>query len=310
MPALASVLLLALTLGPSYEPSPAPREGSEGSEAGAPSRGELADLRAQVAAASASDPGYADLLLRLAARLSDGSRRKEALADGLGAEASAEALRLAQEASSMRAEAAELYAALLRAPNFNALPRADEALFELAALRLASGDPEGMRALLLRLVRDFPRSPRIPGAYLVFGDHYFSAGDMAVAERFYAKVASFPQASERPYALFKLAWVRRNGGDAAGALEHLVRVLGDPATEANLRRVARRDVIGVYVEVGKPGRAAAFFRRISADPATGQHYEAEMLGGLRQAYLDAGRDADAAAIRDALAEAERRLSGR
>ncbi|MCA9656822.1 MAG: hypothetical protein KC486_00625 [Myxococcales bacterium] len=282
-----------------------------------PSHDELRNLRRLIAATEPSDADYPEMLLRLADRLVEDSRHKEEVAAGLvGAGAAAREVEpLEAAATALRAEAAALYAEIIDGPHYAHFRATDVALYELAAIRSAAGDHVGMREPLLRLVRDFPQSPRIPSAYLLFADYYFSAGEMAHAERFYDKVATFAQARERPYALYKLAWVRLNGSaerprDPAKALEYLVRVLQDTASDANLRRAARRDVIPVYVEIGRPAKAAAFFRRIAEDPTTGRTDDVEMLGWLRQAYQDAGRDADAAVISRALADAERRAGAR
>jgi tetratricopeptide (TPR) repeat protein len=307
MPTLT--LVFALALG---QPLIAAGSGADAVATASPSDDELRDLRRLIAATEPSDPDYPEMLLRLAGRLVDDSEHKEEVAAGLaGAGGAAQVEQLEAAATALRAEAATLYAQLVDEPRYAGFRSIDVALYELAALRSAAGDHVGMREPLFRLIREFPLSPRVPGAYLLFADDYFNAGEMAHAERLYEKVADFAQARERPYALYKLAWVRLDGSaerprDPAQALEYLVRVLRDTATDADLRRAARRDVIPVYVEIGRSTKAAAFFRRIAEDPTTKRVEDVEMLRGLRQAYLDAGRDADAAVISRALAEAERR----
>jgi TolA-binding protein len=107
-----------------------------------------------------------------------------------------------QEEARWRLRAVESYAASARFPRYQ---RMDEVLFSLASLVGAEHQVEA-RELFHRLIREYPRSRYIPDAYLAFAQFYFEQGEMNAARRFYEKVASFPRARLRGYALYKRVW--------------------------------------------------------------------------------------------------------
>lgn len=160
-----------------------------------------------------------------------------------------------------------------------------------------------MAHTVLTLIRDHPRSDRIPAAYTLLADDYFERGRYDHAERIYDKVLSFDGAMQVAYAHYKIAWCRLSPkpdrpADPTGALHHFVRALdraeSGPTGDA-LRTLARRDLVIAYAEVGKPRLARAFFERVVRGRQARHHVHA-MLESLASRYQALGRPSDAAVV--------------
>ena len=142
------------------------------------------------------------------------------------------------------------------------------------------------------LVKNYPASPRIPNAYLAFGEHYFARGDMEIAREFYERVAQYEDSEVYGYAVYKVAWCQVNLHDDREALSSFVRVIqyaeGNPANQQAklLARQARRDLIHPFANAFPPNRAWAFFSRIA------HGHEREMMTRLAEQYADSGQHAE------------------
>lgn len=178
-------------------------------------------------------------------------------------EATALAARLAEAARQNRAAAIEvLRAVVAEHPTHE---HADAALFTLASALQTAGQRDAAAPVLLQLVREHPGSEYLPDALLDLGDIAFDSADLATAQRFYERVRAHREAPVRPYATYKLGWVKANLGEFREALELLLEVASLPDAPAGtpaaaLRREARRDVTFAYAHVGDPAKAPEFFR--------------------------------------------------
>ena len=189
-----------------------------------------------------------------------------------------------------RKESIKAYAQMVQDhPNFK---RMDEVLFALAFSLEEMKQGDKARDVYYRLIKNYPESKFVPNAYLSFAEHYFASGDMAAANKFYAKVTEFPPERNQVYgfALYKQAWCTYNVEDYKGSLTKFVEVIefGKSHPEArdvaNLIKQSRRELVMPYARVGTPAKALEFFRRFAVDDA--QAYE--MLESLAELYYDTG----------------------
>jgi tetratricopeptide (TPR) repeat protein len=190
---------------------------------------------------------------------------------------------------------------------------------ELAREALAhgeAGDGEKMRATWLRLLRDHPKSPYVPLAYVAFGDHYFAEGKPEEASNLYDKALLYPGAPVRAWALYKLAWCNLQRGDGAGALDRFVQTLaaieaghaGNSSDAETLAAATRRDLVIAYALVGKPDKAAVFFQRLAKGKAADEVPPAKMLDLLGRRLTKDGKPAEASVICEALKQADARAT--
>jgi len=209
-------------------------------------------------------------------------------------------LDLAQHAQARgrRDEAAGLYQQLLDEPGDARRVVLDAACFQLARLTMGK-NPAAARALLLRLVKELPTSPYIPFVYLLFGEHYLDKGEHDSAERFFEKVAAYPESPAAAYAGYLRGWCQAGQGKHQQALASFLRCLQPMGRRAvlaakpgrKLRAAARSAMVQSYVPVGRPDRARPFFERVDREAARA------MLGELAEIYDRAGRAAAAKRVR-------------
>jgi tetratricopeptide (TPR) repeat protein len=170
------------------------------------------------------------------------------------------------------------------------------ALHASASEAMAAGQTELARGKWLQVMRDFPTCPEVPHAFLALGENFFAKGDMAGAKSFYEKVALLGDPELRAYARYKQAWCELNLGDAAAALEGFIAAAQQagkgelPPRLARLRDVALRDSVIAYAQIGKPAKAAEFYRRMAGEAGAER-----LLARLAQLYRER-EDMEAAAI--------------
>jgi tetratricopeptide (TPR) repeat protein/Tfp pilus assembly protein PilF len=117
------------------------------------------------------------------------------------------------------------YTRILR--EFPTYARADEALFLTGHEYRELGDFDKMTESYEKLIDQYPKSPHRLEAYLTLGDHAFDANDLATAERRYNQILAAPPSAVHPLARYKLAWVRVNQQDCAGAVRLFEATLKD-----------------------------------------------------------------------------------
>lgn len=194
----------------------------------------------------------------------------------------------------------------------------DALLLSLAWLRGQDGDVKGMREVLLRLIREQPTSPFIPHAFMLIGDQ-LARDDPEAGKRLYERAATFPMPEVVVYAHYRHAWCMLHESERRPdqALELFVRAIdaalqvGTPVAEAPpgtlripidaLLLAARRELVVAYAEVGKPGKAWAFFGRVGQDPSHGD-LRPEMMLRLAAAYRARGQRDEARLICAELAD--------
>lgn len=319
---------------PASEPGPGaePRATQHGTDRGAASP-EIHDQQIQflqrlVKSTEQSDPEYPNYLFRLADEYIETKYDLEQLAYSLddqiyaardSANSALASQLLAQQASYVsQARAASeaalvVYRALIDDPRFASYPRLDEALYVYGFERGQLGDQAQMQATYLRLIKDFPASPHVPHAYLSFGDHYFSEGEIEKAIQFYEKVTRFGPSPVQAYAHYKLGWCHLNSigqdppqyGMSFMAFVAAIEIskqgpAGSEASAKQLRREARRDLVRVYVHVGKPNKARELFEKLGNGPDADEQDARKMMELLAQHYADEGKLAESRLIQQQL----------
>jgi len=182
----------------------------------------------------------------------------------------------------------------------------DEVLYFLAFEHERARDRAKARDAYLKLIDEWPRSNYVPHAFLAFGELYFTEGQRdpsrwPLADQAYRKVLEHKAPGNRlwGYAQYKLGYVHWNQGRYAEALDAFVKVVQFgtrypklPNTKG-LVAAARRDLVPVYAQNGKPARAHAFFGPLSGDKPGQSTKTFAMMEALGRVMMDTGHYPDA-----------------
>ena len=98
-------------------------------------------------------------------------------------------------------------------------PQVDEALWTLALAQERAGDRSSARKIFFDLVKDHPKSRRVPYVYLGFGEFFFREGKQPLAQQSFLEAAKYP--SVAAYAHYCAAWTAVLSGDRIAALTQL-----------------------------------------------------------------------------------------
>lgn len=139
-------------------------------------------------------------------------------------------------------------------------PGTDEALYALAHTQQELGQLDEANARYTELVRRFPDSEKAPQAFLQIGEYRFERGELMPALNAYRRAAAFEGFEERPYALYKEAWVLYNLGEYATALDTMQQVVILSEDSAlPLEQEAMRDMVRICVDADQPEKCVTFF---------------------------------------------------
>ncbi|AKU92128.1 tetratricopeptide repeat protein [Vulgatibacter incomptus] len=153
----------------------------------------------------------------------------------------------------------------------------DKVLFFISHEYRELGEFDKMREFLRRITTEHPQSRYRNEALLVLGDYHFDRSELDDAERSYQSILASPESGTHAMARYKLAWVRINRLDHAGALklfEEAITKLLDEGEEGGSRRIDLRrealiDLVFPYTEVHKkPVEQLAYFRRLADSRTT------------------------------------------
>lgn len=210
---------------------------------------------------------------------------------------------LAAQAQKWFFEASKAYSAATSAAKLSQYERADEVLVRFGSLLAAGKQDEQARELYLRVIKDYPKSERIPEAHLLLAELSFDRGDMDSALGLYEKVEPFPPSRFYAFAVYKQGWCHLKSGRHNAALETFVKVVRitqntlrqaavvtplDRAALHALGKESKKDIVKAYAYVGAPEKARVFFDDIGGDDAP------KMMRALsaryrRQGKLDAAK---------------------
>jgi tetratricopeptide (TPR) repeat protein len=185
----------------------------------------------------------------------------------------------------------------LRDPSLASRADADDVLWRDAQTFAQGKYLKEARAVLQRLLKDYPTSPHVPDAYLVFGDYYLGASELADAQAFYEKAATFTGTPAAGYARVQLARVQLALGHGHDGLAMLVEIANSGA-DASVRSGAIAVAVDAYAQVGRAAAAPAFADQLDRD---GMIAWLERLG---RAYAALGKHADALMVLKAVVDVD------
>jgi tetratricopeptide (TPR) repeat protein len=221
------------------------------------------DLEQQADKLQADDLARADLLYR-ASELYETRwlLAKQQVAQAADAKAREQA---EKEAQAALARTLATLTRLVDDPALASWPKMDDAMMRLAALLGMAGDRVQSRARWTALIKRFPRSRWVPGAYVAIGDDAFNQGDMKLAGAYFDKALEFPKAPIYTYALYKRGWVHVNEQKPREAFAKFVEVVR--RDKAALRRAALVDAGRVYADFGDARKARVVFVKVAGKDA-------------------------------------------
>lgn len=177
----------------------------------------------------------------------------------------------------------------------------DEVLYYLAYEHEQAGDMAQARKAYLHLIQKAPTSKFVAGAYVAFGELYFSEaqGDptkWGLAAQAYSEAIKYPLPDNKMlgYAQYKLAYVHWNQSDYTKSLSAFKKAIEigqqNPTlpNAAALSQAARRDIVAVYALAGQPKKAHDFLRPLSGDAGGSSERTFGLMDDLGHAYLDSG----------------------
>ncbi len=183
-------------------------------------------------------------------------------------------------------KAVRTYKGLTDNEAFRNYPKMDMALFYYGYTLQGGKYMKEARAVYDKLLKNYPNSKYVPEAHLAFADYYFEAGQLADAEARYKMVLKFPKSSAYWYAMYKMGWIHLNLQRFQEALETFFQVAqatkNDKKQEV-LNRVAKKDFVRAYSEIGKADKAYAAFQRVD------NKFAFDMLNILADLYLGQGK---------------------
>lgn len=179
----------------------------------------------------------------------------------------------------------------------------DRSFYDQAFAAEKLGELTAARKGYYQLVQNYPRSRRIPLAYLAFGELFAreAGSDPAkwdLAQSAFNEVAKYPPPDNTSYAyaLLRLGDTQRERDDQR-ALGYYLKALQagqkypDLPCRDSVSRGARERLVDSYVRVGRPDRAWNFFRA-SVDAPDAR----AMLVELAERYRRAGKSSEVCAI--------------
>lgn len=179
-------------------------------------------------------------------------------------------------------------------------PRTDTVLYSLAGT-LSRLDDENAVNYYNQMIKNHPKSPLIPDAWLALGEYYFDKHKISEATKSYQRVMDFKGHRAYPYAIYKLGWCFYNsqgvnektaGDNLRKSITsfQLVVKLSDKTKKGNfnLREEALRDLVMAFAEADDTERAWNYFKGIGE-----QDRFYSMLERMGSLYADAGKNAKA-----------------
>lgn len=176
---------------------------------------------------------------------------------------------------------------------FKAYPKMDAALYSYGYVLYDSKYMKEARAELDQLIKNYPTSPYVAQAHLVFAEYYVDSGQIADAEPRYALAAKDPKSTVYPYAQYRLAHVQLELAkfkDAYDGFDKAAQATAGDGAQQPLYRASVRGLLYAYAQIGKPDTAFDTFAK--ADP-TGA---LDLYAGLADLYLAMGKTDEATSV--------------
>lgn len=185
--------------------------------------------------------------------------------------------------------------------DYKTYPQLDEVLYFLAYEYEQAQNLDEARKVYFQLINDTPQSKYIPNAYLAFGELFFQQAQQdpsqfQLARDSYLKVLEYKPPTNKVfgYAQYKLGYAYWNMGDLPKALEafkatidYSTQFASEPGAN-QLGKTARKDIVPVYAQVGKPEASYAFFHPLSGDTGSDNANTYDMMDQLGLNFIDTG----------------------
>ena len=139
------------------------------------------------------DPDRPDYMMKLAKAYSE----KKDYFNGLAASDEMQRDEYSKTARACAVRSFYVLEALISDPEYSAYKDLDEALHRYAIEAYDLGEEATAQIVYQRLINDFPNSPRVPAAYLMFADYYLDDGNFETAARLYERVIQTTRESKR-----------------------------------------------------------------------------------------------------------------
>jgi len=163
----------------------------------------------------------------------------------------------------------------------------DDALYLLGYCYFEEGKVEKAMAVFNRLIKEFPKSDKIPEVYTRLGEHYFDVDDFSRAIYYYSHVMEYPDTVYYENVLYKLAWIYYHKKKVVEASEYFSILIDHNekkfgrGTVSSIRNEAKNYIaIGFAEHASGISGAYSFFRKIG-----GRSYEYEVLRKICELYL-------------------------
>jgi tetratricopeptide (TPR) repeat protein len=178
---------------------------------------------------------------------------------------------IAPEVRLIKQKAMGIYETILRdAPEWTGT---DRVRFYLAHELRELGQFDRMVELEEELATKNPKSPLVPEALVIVGDHWFDSSDLTKAEAAYHRVLALPPSPSTDLARFKMGWVRLNQSRHKEAVEFFEATAASPVMEGasaaslNVKREALFDLVYSFTESHPWKGAVEYFEKLATSQA-------------------------------------------
>ncbi|MDX9719774.1 MAG: tetratricopeptide repeat protein [Myxococcota bacterium] len=194
-----------------------------------------------------------------------------------------------KEARSWREEAVKQYEAIVK--KHKRYKNIDKVLFYLAFNLMEMGRGADANQYYARLVREYPKTPFKPEAYVGLAEYTFNIEeDMETAlEQYQQAVDSAPDTPTASFAMYKMGWCYFNLGEPKKAMamfEEVVRISEKQQGRIQMRKEAIKDLVKAYSmwPEAKESKAKEYFKKFAGDETELR----EMLERLARLYGESG----------------------
>lgn len=243
----------------SARPLPTASELAQAEADEAKANGQIESLKKIIPKIEDGNPQKAELLFQLSELYWEQSKRLERKELAAASDKTADH----RESGLYQSEVIRLHETILR--EYPAYERSDEVLFNQAYILYATGRTERALTGYADLIKKYPASKFISDAYIQVGNHFFDVtGDVAKARKAYEQAFASSNPRIKGYALYKLGWCDLNSGEWERALKKFKDVVAlcesnEGKSFSELRHETLRDLSTVFVKVGRPEEARAYF---------------------------------------------------
>jgi len=169
--------------------------------------------------------------------------------------------------------------------------RADEATFFLGQALADIGQKKEANDEFTRLVKTYPRSGKLPDAYVLIGEYWFELNEATKALTHYLKATQYKDHDKYAFANYKLAWCYFNVGETAKSIDTMKAVVqismaDNTGKKSNLQlqEEALKDLVRFFADAGEMEEAYRYFTGLGKKDLI-----SDMLKRLAGTYIEQGK---------------------